>query len=501
MLTLKDRSRTLILLTLLAAFSTTIITGCGDDGKDETKDKTNKTRFAHTLNTTTPPNVLTVLNGDGAPLANATVLIGNKPGDPFNNNQTTTNAQGQFTAPAAWTAPLPVTITTAGSIPTTYTDLVPSGQNLLVQTVDPAGDIQIDGTATNFGTLKNDNKIHFALILPHFTHRMLAQFDMSMLLSPQSDDLSLVGRTIKVPSNLTLPLQHATYIFPITLEKPSFRTFVREAKMYSYVATHGQFPLTTVVNEIRSGKSIFQVLNYFDFIGAGNADVAVTDKGASQDISVNQVAFDTSFQVQAPTMDDDQLMVALALNEQNGSLYPTDLKRLNSQARMGLKTSTDKLDKYLLSMLKHEDDDNSMDFSQLSFALQKKTDAAPADTNPSITTPAFLPLIDAPTIKNDVLTTTPPAAVAGVTSMGTYIVLSEIETLGSGKVKTERRTRLYEIFTPGWATQVSLPSAPVVKNSQRTYRWEVLYLGRQGASTGDNLFDNVTHVTRNVVEI
>ena len=54
----------------------------------------------------------------------------------------------------------------------------------------------------------------------------------------------------------------------------------------------------------------------------------------------------------------------------------------------------------------------------------------------------FIPLIDKPQLMGNVLKTQKPNLPAGLTAVGTYFVLSEVESLAEGKVKNERRTRM-----------------------------------------------------------
>ena len=80
----------------------------------------------------------------------------------------------------------------------------------------------------------------------------------------------------------------------------------------------------------------------------------------------------------------------------------------------------------------------------------------------------------------------------------TRTTLSEIEELGSGKVKSEKKTRMWDFLAGGWQSQVTIPKMNVDFDANKSYRWEVLFLGRKGNSpvSGGHLLDGITHVSR-----
>src|SRR4051812_31548265 len=110
-------------------------------------------------------------------------------------------------------------------------------------------------------------------------------------------------------------------------------------------------------------------------------------------------------------------------------------------------------------------------FQQMSYALlPAKSGAAPQ----------FLPLIPAPSIDaQNVLKMTAPASVpAGLKSVATYMVLTEVQVFGTGNTQSEKRTRLWEVWSSTWLNQVELPKITFPHNPDRKYRWEVMYLAQ-----------------------
>jgi hypothetical protein len=253
--------------------------------------------------------------------------------------------------------------------------------------------------------------------------------------------------------------------------------------------------LATVLFKLKTGQSVFDCINDFDFISAGFEEVKVTDQGAHFDLSVNQLHFDSTISVHAPVLDPNVVMVSMALTEKGGKLFPTDVKQVSSDESQVIKTTSDKLQKYVLSMTKTQAPGSGMKWAQLSFALQKD------DGQGTPVKPKFLGLIPPPIYTPASIQLSPPTPVDGITPIGIYMVMSEIETYITGNVKTERHQRIWEVYTPNWSAQVDLPAIPIPKNPQKSYRWDVLFLGREGDLVKGNLFENVTHISRNVVDI
>jgi hypothetical protein len=321
-----------------------------------------------------------------------------------------------------------------------------------------------------------------------------------------------------------------TYIFPIQLNKPEYRSYVRSSGTYTMTATHGSFVLQKVMNELKLGKSIFELANCFTFTEGGKREITVSGDVVNQDVAVNTTPFNSTVNVTAPAYANNQVMMSLGLAEEaNGLMIPTDLKRVEAGQSMELKsmgnipsvlslltvdakkaaTSAIELAMNLLSPMNFSEELTALpkqeflgaqNFGQLSFALQPARNGA---------APEFLPLINPPTLDNgNVLKMDVPATLpAGLVKVATYMVLTEIQTFGTGRVRSEQRTRLWEIWSSAWLTQVELPKLNFPRNPDRKYRWEVMYLAKPANLTGGTVSINgvelssVTHVTRNTLEL
>jgi hypothetical protein len=464
---------------------------------------------------------LTVTDDQGAPIANATILIGSEAGNTFPSNQLTTNAQGVANIPAEWNTALPITISAPGYVISTVPAAVPGSQVLHLSKQEPADDLEIKGTTQDFGRLVRDGKVDFGLMIPAISRSQLLAFDIATVLSPQIDVITILGNDVNIPSNIAFPDQIEDYIFPVRLNKPDYRLYVRNPGHYKVSAIHGQFALQRVVSEIRAGKSIFDVINHFNFLEEGRKELDVQQNLTGIDMSVNQTPYDgTPINVTAPNFAQGNIMVALSMVDENGLLRPNDLKRFQPGQSMALKTDSSPQHQILALMLP---DSNALAYFAMDFlrplanidgppkfsmdpAAKKPQDwtimsFALTPTNGGTVTPQFLPLVNRPTLNNNVLTLQAPQLPAGLDATATYLVLSEVEITTNGKVRVEHKTRLWEVWSPGWLNQFELPKVTIARRADRTYRWEVMYMARPsnlGApTTGQGLdLSTVTHVTR-----
>lgn len=473
-------------------------------------------------------DTLTVVDEKNQPVPNAIILLGYETGNPFPGNTLTTDATGAVSIPADWKAALPLTVQAQGFITSTIPVALPGATTIQISHQEAPGQIEVKGTTMDFGRLKDDGKVHFGLIFPAISRAQMLAFDLSTVISPQNDTISVIGNSVNIPSNITLPQQTVTYIFPLDFNKPDYRVYLRSPGAYHMSATHGSFPLSRVVSDIRAGKPMFELINYFTFIEGGEKDINVQDNMAGQDMSVHQTQFNAQVAVKAPAFPANNVMVSLALQEKNGLLTPTDMKRLTSGQSMNLKSSAvapsvlsvlmvdanavtlqamefahrmfaplDLIDGYLVN--NNLMGSKPQDFSRLSFAL------LPAQNGVA---PQFLPLIGAPSMNGSVMKLDAPALPAGLTPVATYMVLSEIESIsGADKVTSEQRTRLWEVWSGAFLQQVELPKISFTRNPNRKYRWDVMFLARPSSFVSESVKPNVvdlstiTHVTRNALDI
>lgn len=465
-----------------------------------------------------------VIDNQGKPVAGAMVLIGPAANNPFPGNQVVTDANGVFHAPAAWTQSLPVTIEGTDIVRTTHALVLPSVATLNVSQADGDQQIQLQGTLTDYGPIRTDGKVDVGAFIPALPSSDLLYFDVGWMVSPEFDTLKVLGREIAIPSNLALPKQQESYIFPITLDKPGFRMYVRKPGKYRFLAVHGQFPLKRAVDDLRAGVPVVDLVNHLTLVQSGLVDLDVRMPMADLSVPVTGLSFTNSITVQAPPMaaDDVVMSVAFSTVDESGSLVPSDVKRLRSNQPQLLKAPATKSAPMALSAwMKQtantrvipqlrpalEDDLLSLPMDLIYSVFQNQKAAAAtvnynqvsfATHSQSGVAPRFIELVSPPDLGGDRIKLAPPAPAGGVLPVATLLLYSSITTHSNGKIHTESRTRLWELWLPGWASEAVLPSlAALPKGNAQKFRWEVLYLGKDNQGTIRSVGQDFTHVSRN----
>jgi hypothetical protein len=471
-----------------------------------------------------------VVDPQGHPLAGAKVLVGEAVNQPFPGNQFVTDDNGEFQAPRAWTAPLPVTIEGTDLVRTTHFAVAPTAERLMVSHADGDGHIQLSGTLTNYGDIRTDGKVDVGVFVPTMAPADLLYFDVTGMISPETDSISIIGKEIAVPSNITLPRQSESYIFPITLDKPNFRMFVRKPGPYRFLALHGQFPLKRVVDDLRAKVPPYDVINHVTLVQTGLVNVNVNGNVSGLSVPVNQFPFNNRVSIKAPSLNSDDIVLSVAFSkiDDSGALVPSDVKRIASNQTLSLRTPAAKStpmalsawvkktaaaitpqgpplpepldpvevmknlpEDLIYSIFRAEPEANpqgpTVDYNRVSLATHNEPGQAPA----------FIGHVNPPEVAGTKVKLMPPSADARVNKTATLLVYSEIKNVGQGKFQIQQRNRLWEIWLPGWATEAVLPNLAALPTAGNAHRWEVLYLGRSGNGMIRAGGQDITHVSRN----
>ncbi len=458
-----------------------------------------------------------VIDGVGNPLADAKILIGVRENQPFPGNLITTNSEGRVELPTEWTDAQPVTIEKSGYVRATYMAQAPGAMTITLRpslTESVSTMPQVKGVATSFGTLQKDGLIDVGLIVPAYTRREILNFQFSSMISSRTDTITIAGNSLELPSNLALPNQKENYILiPITLNKPDFRLPVSMAGPYRMVAIHARFPFKKVVDEVQDGKTILDVMNHFDFRGAGFRDVDIRPPSVHQDIPVNEFRMAPAINVVAPRYDSRLVMLSLALVESGGKVFPSDLKTLSPGQQMKLKYPTNvPTPGLVVSLLRKADISGGTTGAQVE---EMSTVLTPAGQSTAI---EFLELPRAPEVRGSTLVMNPPSTVLGLASRTTYAVFSKVERQRSGQIEVELKRPQWEIFADEWKNDLELPDFPATGPAPAgPSRWEVLFVGGDAQldaqlnssdsppmkmrQIGPAIFESATHVTKSAVDI
>lgn len=437
-------------------------------------------------------------NNVGAVITNVHILIGSKVDTPFKGNYFQADSDGCFNLPSGWVDKQPVTIDAPGYVRATFLDVEPAVRSYTLHPADGQERNELKGTATGFGTLKKDGFIDFALVIPMLSRFQLNQFNISDLISPETDKISVVGQSVVMPSNISLPKQSENYsILSITLNKPVFRSYFRTLDMFRIMSARGKFPFKEVVKELNAGKSLFDVVNKLEFLSAGRLDIAITSPSTQKDIATADVTFAQSLSVTAPTYAKGLTMVSVLLNR-DGNLYlPSDVKTVESQKTMTLKGVPGNAQSVLNILGK------SKVLSSGMVTLEEQMSSA---ILPSLaaSNPNFLSPIPAPVFNGTVVKSIPPETATGIQASGVYAVISDVDITNTADAYFEEKTRLWEIYGDQWVAEWALPEWPSAIATKHINRLEVSYLGRINASgvshSGPEMVELSTHATKNSLD-
>ena len=490
-----------ILLALAVGLSAALLTSCSKDDKGGDKKDGKATAGPESTTPNSPRDInleasnrVRVVDLTGKPLAKVQVLVGMALNAPFADNFLETESDGTFRAPSGWTDETAVTLAAPGFVRATYLGQKPEGQTLTLRPIDLPRSMELNGGQTGFQVVDKDGLVDFGLVIPTLSKQDLFNFDIGMVLSNQIDEISVLGQKIKLPSNITLPKQQETYIFNLTLDKPNYRMYFSSKGPKKVFSARGQFPLKPVVDEIRAGKSFFELANYLKINGGALKQIEISGEKTSATLPVTELVFNQLRTAQGPVFDKEQVLLALALSEDQGALFPTDVKNLSPNSKTALTTAKGSTP-LLLTVLKNKSEAQGPGSDRLSATLVPFTEGA---------SPQLLALMKNPQVissnhlKADVINT-----INGVAPVGSYMVLSTVEQKNIGGTSYEVLTKLWEVYDRNWTPEYVLPVWPKEPLPNGKKRWEVSRAGSNLPASkaakildlGPRLFESVTHAT------
>lgn len=435
-----------------------------------------------------------ITDASGASIPAATVMIGPRENVPFPGNVLTVGTDGLLTLPAEWTDAQPVTVEAAGFVRTTWMSQSPTGLVLSLRKKVQPQRLELQGKTSGYKNLTKDGWADVGVVFPALRRDQLASLQMTDIISPEVDVLKIMGQTIEIPSNISIPKQDERYYFTITLEKPVFRTYLKESRTWKMVATHARFPFEDVVDDLRAGKSFFDVLNYFEFKSASVEDIAISTPSTKKDMTVATTKFDALLDVAAPKFAAKYTMLAVSVADDGGLLYPTDVKKLSSGETRRL-VAPKGAPGLLVGALR---DTAAPESGPGADAL-----SAVIAPNNQTTRFEFLDIPGNPKISTGLLVLSPPkTSVATVTPTVTYATLNKIEKLTSGKTQLETKSPLWDVYSAGWSASIELPEFSGKLTGP--HRWEVLFGGAPNGTKvqlGPNLIDGLTHISKSATNL
>ncbi len=441
-----------------------------------------------------------VIDQFSMPVAQALVLIGTEQDVPFTNNLLTADAAGEITLPDAWTTPQAVTTDAPGYIRQTLLNQSPTDLVIRLNPQHLNPQIFVSGQITDLPVVNKDKLVDFAVVVTTFTQNDFVHLNQQDFISPYADNLSLLGKTAPVFSKVSVPEQKESYLLPLTLTKATYTKFLSSTGSKKLISMSGRFPFKQVADDLKDGKSFFDVINYFEILSLGNLNVTLNKSMTNANFSGVTLKLDDTTTVRAPAISNEEQVLILPMNAVSNYFLPSGIKKLNSFEAAKFNT-LDNTSVSILSMVK-----KSPEFSlrneqtRLSASFVKPNDATAA---------LYLPLINDPLTQSMypiAVTTDSLTAPNGLYATGTMAVLSEISESVYNEEAVKISTPKWEVYAADWEHNIQLPKWPmditlpkaVVKTFETTY-----FAQGQAPLNSDvkSMLDGATHLTKSSVNL
>jgi hypothetical protein len=166
----------------------------------------------------------------------------------------------------------------------------------------------------------------------------LLSFDFKSLISPLKDTIDVFGKR-QIPSNIVLPQQDVFLpIGSITLNKPTYRLPVQQARPVRLVGVHAEVRVSDVISAFQpGGKYSVDLLNKLKFTRVGIGPQVTPQSDFQQDINASYALSPTyEVTVTPPPFNAHVFVGALTeLDSERLSLLPTDFKTAINGDRPG----------------------------------------------------------------------------------------------------------------------------------------------------------------------
>lgn len=446
---------------------------------------------------------ISIQDFDGKPIAFAEVLIGSK---------TEGNEDGQgpfFRADAAGNVLIPysyenelITVDAPGFVRASFFNQYSDQKKIFnLRKRNLPNKPLLTGSTFNFGKLKNDGVADFGLVINALKLEDIFSFDITKLISAQTDTMEVAGSSVQVPANLTFPTQRENYYIPITLSKENYKLEFSQQGTHRIYTLHGKFPFKEVVKKIRDNAQFGDLINHFSFVSASIRDIQV-EGNLKLNLPVGELNFSNPFQFTVPKVEPDQSLIAISLFEKDGYFMPADFKKIENSQVQQLNTAPNMGTTHIALALKY-----SRDLIALDAQKAKTLSASLSNVQKGKVSPDLLPLFriiqGAP---NSVLTEIPTRN-RRISQLGLYAALSSVAFLPNNR---ETKTPLWEVYAYQWREEIKLPEWPQVISfydgndgnqeqnlSTLPNRWELSFLGGDTVKSldfGPSLLDSVTHI-------
>lgn len=404
--------------------------------------------------------------------------------------------------PREWTSNETVTIEAPGYIRATYFGKKPEAYvfklRRSVEKVSP----QLRGQTTGFGRLTGNGVLDVSLVYPAIPRSRAASLELTQLIGTGVDKVKVYGEELELPANLSVPAQTETYfmIVPVSLDKPSYTVTVPSLGGYRFAAVHAQFDFKKTIDDLRDGKSFFDLINRLQFRSFTTRNYTIRQGTQTSNFPLGENVLKASVPVHAAGLPRGYAMVATSLVEENGLCVVTDVKRLLEGEKRSLMASAKANASLVLVRTLKKYDAKRTDFSGSDYEEMS------AIVGPSLQTSSapFLPILKPIVSVGRSIKFTPPMVGANLSAGLTYVTLSKVEVIGSSGLWLVRKEPMWDLYQEGFAPEMVLPSfGNDPWASKGRYRWELTY-GASSSSVAVSLNPEVlgpmTHVSKTAVD-
>tara|TARA_B100001248_G_scaffold262733_1_gene261889 strand:+ start:9324 stop:10700 length:1377 start_codon:yes stop_codon:yes gene_type:complete len=420
-----------------------------------------------------------VVNQEGQAIANARIYINE---ESFVSIES--NAEGILKLPEDTKS---IHLVADGYIPTSFLNLAPDQR--LFQMRKSMQKIEVKGKTLEYGKLRKDGYVDFGLVLPMTKRSSIFQFDLAQFVSPEMDQIEVVGRKINIPSNVALPEQKESYLFlTIKFNKPDYRSFFFAPGEYSLVALHGKFPLKTMVDEVRSGNDFSGLINHFEYLQFGRRELNVLGPVVGADIQVDEFSMNDKYLIKAPNlMPNGFSYFAALMTEENSKFFSTDVKKIQTSEYLQRQSSVG-LPFVLGAIAKEEEVDGKRRVNPaMSLSVMPAVDGIQM---------THLPLVEKPRLENNQLRFNSPAP-NNTYPLATHVALKKALPDGYGEEV------VWDIYVADWVEQVEVPNLASILSQTANTKWEVNFLSSyedEGILSGPEAYEMAEFLTKNALE-
>lgn len=452
---------------------------------------------------------LSILDTENLEVPLAKILIGAKIGEPFQNNFLTADLHGQLKIPSEWTSDQSVSVIAEGFVPVSFLHTSPGAHVFKLRKKSVKNNLEYSGSTAGYPPFDDRSIGHVSLVFEAFRRANFWDFSLAQLLSPEADHLSVVGNDVAVPSNLAIPNQTVAYIISINISKPVFRIPLEPEANHLMVGLQAHFPVTDLIRGVRAKKSVFDMINIFEFASFTAEDLRIDKLAVNRDINISQNPIALKAALQAPKFDPSLVMIAMSTYEKNQNLIALDIKTIASGESMKLNTlSENHQSEKNLSILKIK-----ATAETAIGAAQEFMSLAIHDAGMRVL-PQQFEILPAPKVSPNQIEQELPAQPSSViTASGMYFALSDVNSSSNSGVSIETKNPSWEVYNPIWERQSILPTLPKVlttpfqdsaANFASSQRWSVAVLGsdqKASSDLGPDRLKDVNYIGRTAVDL